>query len=173
MFSHVQLNKQGEFLRKIPVGELIEWDAKNYCTPAALEKDGKSEQFGVYPLVSTAQPTFDPITQTIREADIALIDGAWTQQWEVIALDAEAIAANRQAQVPTTLTIRQAKLILLQNNLLDDVDAAVAQADRATQIEWEYATEVHRNWTTLTNMATSLGITDEQLDQLFIEGSKL
>lgn len=75
--------------------------------------------------------------------------------------------------VPQTLTIRQAKLILLQNNLLDDVDAAVSQADRSTQIEWEYATEVHRTWPTLITMASALGMTDAQLDQLFIEGAKL
>lgn len=81
--------------------------------------------------------------------------------------------APEQAPVPQTLTIRQAKLILLQNNLLDDVDAAVAQADRATQIEWEYATEVHRTWPTLVAMASALGMTDAQLDQLFVEGAKL
>ena len=51
--------------------------------------------------------------------------------------------------VPQVITMRQAKLVLLKAGILDDVDAAVANADRATQIEWEYATEVRRDWPTL------------------------
>lgn len=75
--------------------------------------------------------------------------------------------------VPSVITIRQAKLVLLAANLLDDVDAAVAQVDRVTQIEWEYATEVNRNWPTLVNLTNSIGISSESLDNLFIEGAKL
>lgn len=85
----------------------------------------------------------------------------------------EARKLPQPTPVPQTLTIRQAKLILLQTGLLDDVDAAVAQADRATQIEWEYATEVHRTWPTLVAMASALGMTDAQLDDLFIAGAAL
>ena len=77
-------------------------------------------------------------------------------------------------QVPQVITIRQAKLALLAAGLLDDVDVAVAQADRrATQIEWEYATEIRRDWPTLLVMQTALGLTDEQVDQLFINGASL
>lgn len=73
--------------------------------------------------------------------------------------------------VPQVITIRQAKLALLQAGLLDDVDAAVAQADRATQIEWEYATEVRRDWPTLLTLQTALGLSDQQVDDLFISAS--
>jgi hypothetical protein len=76
-------------------------------------------------------------------------------------------------RVPQVITIRQAKLVLLAAGLLDDVDTAVAAADRVTQIEWEYATEVHRSWPTLTTLATVLGLSNETLDGLFIEGSAL
>ena len=76
-------------------------------------------------------------------------------------------------QVPQVVTIRQAKLTLLQAGLLDDVDAAVAQADRATQIEWEYATEVHRNWPTLRSVQGAVGLTSEQVDELFIRAASL
>lgn len=74
-------------------------------------------------------------------------------------------------QVPQVVTIRQAKLALLQAGLLDDVDAAVAQADRATQIEWEYATEVRRGWPTLLTLQTALGLTEQQVNDLFISAS--
>ena len=74
-------------------------------------------------------------------------------------------------QVPQVVTIRQAKLALLQAGLLDDVDAAVAQADRATQIEWEYATEVRRDWPTLLTLQTALGLTEQQVNDLFISAA--
>lgn len=73
----------------------------------------------------------------------------------------------------TTLTARQARLILLQAGLLDDVEAAVAAAGRDVQLEWEYATEIKRTWPTLVNMAAALGMTDDQLDDLFVQGAAL
>lgn len=76
-------------------------------------------------------------------------------------------------QVPQVITIRQAKLALLAAGLLDDVDAAVAAADRATQIEWEYATEVRRDWPTLAAVQTLIGLTNEQVDGLFITAATL
>ena len=49
-------------------------------------------------LFASPQPAHDPITQAVREIDPVLTDkGHWEQQWEVVALDADAIAAN-QAQ---------------------------------------------------------------------------
>ena len=90
---------------------------------------------------------------------------------EVLIADIEAAYVPplpEPIQVPQVVTIRQAKLALLQVGLLDDVDAAVAQADRSTQIEWEYATEVKRVWPTLLNLQTALGLTDSQIDDLFV-----
>lgn len=76
-------------------------------------------------------------------------------------------------KVPQVLTIRQARRVLLAHNLLDTVEAAVAQADRATQIDWEFATEVKRDWPALAAITAALGMTPEQLDALFVEGAAL
>lgn len=75
--------------------------------------------------------------------------------------------------VPQVLTARQAKRVLLAAGWLDDVDAAVASADRATQIDWEYAMEVRRDWPALISMAQALGMTSAQLDGLFVAGAQL
>ena len=75
--------------------------------------------------------------------------------------------------VPQVITIRQAKLALLAAGLLDDVDAAVANASRAVQIEWEYAAEVARNWHTLVTLQGVLGLPDAVVDGLFIAGAEL
>lgn len=75
--------------------------------------------------------------------------------------------------VPQTITMRQAKLALLHAGLLDDVNTAVAQAERATQVEWEYATEIRRDWPTLLQVQAVLELTDEQVDALFVTAHTL
>lgn len=98
MNSHLQLNEAGEFLRYIPAGALIEWDENNYCTASALEKDGKALEFRVFPYYSSAIPEYDAITQGVRDVSPKLINGLWTEAWEVYDLSPEEIAANQQKQ---------------------------------------------------------------------------
>ena len=71
-----------------------------------------------------------------------------------------------------TLSPRQARLILLQYGLLDEVEALLA-TDKAMQIWWEYSLDYKRDNPILIGMATQLGLTEEQLDNMFIEASKL
>lgn len=73
----------------------------------------------------------------------------------------------------TQVTMRQARLALLAAGLLDDVEAMIAQADRAVRIEWEYATVVDRSSPLVVTIGSALGLTDAQLDALFAEGAAL
>lgn len=72
---------------------------------------------------------------------------------------------------PSSVTMRQARLALLSNNLLDTVNSMLTTSE--SKINWEYATEVYRNSTLVSEMQTALNLTDEQVDNLFIEASKL
>ena len=75
---------------------------------------------------------------------------------------------------PKVVTMRQARLALLQSGLLQTVQDAIANStDEAMKIEWEYATEVKRDWDSLVTLTTALGITDLQLDDLFQLASTL
>lgn len=81
-------------------------------------------------------------------------------------------------EVPASITMRQAKLALLEAGLLDSVEAAISAMEeskrkRVTSIEWEYATLVERDWQTLKDVAALIGLTESQVDQLFIAASKL
>lgn len=75
-------------------------------------------------------------------------------------------------EVPQAITPLQAKLQLYELDLLDEVDTLVA-TDRKVQLYWEYALDIKRNHEVLLFMATQLGLTDEQLDDMFIQASKL
>ena len=79
---------------------------------------------------------------------------------------------EKDLSVPTSITMRQCRLYLLNQNLLDDVENIVSQ-NRAWQIEWEYANEVLRTNQLITAMQSSLNLTNEQVDTMFFEASKL
>jgi hypothetical protein len=79
---------------------------------------------------------------------------------------------------PEAVTARQARLALLGAGLLDNVDAALAtisdpQARRAAEIEWEYALEIRRDSPLVAELAPLLGLTDEQVDDLFRAAAEL
>lgn len=80
--------------------------------------------------------------------------------------------------IPTSVTMRQGRLALLGAGLLDQVSNAVealpdAGQRAAAMIEWEYAQTIERNSTFTQVMSAQLGLTTEQLDQLFLTASTL
>ena len=79
--------------------------------------------------------------------------------------------------VPYVVTMRQARLALLSWGLLDDINQCInvrpsPQKEEAL-IEWEYSQEVQRHNGFVGILAPSLGLNEEQLDQLFILASSL
>jgi hypothetical protein len=71
------------------------------------------------------------------------------------------------------ITPRQARLALNHFDLRDSVEAAILNADQNTKDEWEFANEIRRDWPALTQLAFAIGITESQLDELFIYGATL
>lgn len=73
---------------------------------------------------------------------------------------------------PTIVSMRQARLALLDAGILGQVDAAIASLpspDReAAQIEWEYAAEVRRDSTTMILIGSALGLSEQQIADLFV-----
>jgi hypothetical protein len=78
-----------------------------------------------------------------------------------------------QPLIPSTVSMRQARIALLQSNLLDTVNAAINQGGEADKIKWEYATEVNRSDSLVQNMAIALQLSESDLDNLFILAATL
>lgn len=98
------------------------------------------------------------------------IDGVWQERWTLI--DAPA------PPVPEAVQMAQARLALLDAGLLSRVDAAIdAIPDpierEASRIEWEYRTEVYRNSQLVLSLGAALGLTDNQIDELFRQAAGL
>lgn len=69
------------------------------------------------------------------------------------------------------ITMRQARLVLLAHALLDKVESVITTSE--ARIWWEYSTIVERNHPLVDSVLTALGKTSEDIDQMFIEASKL
>lgn len=79
--------------------------------------------------------------------------------------------------VPRVVTMRQARLALLGAGLLQQVDQAISALPEpqqsAARIEWDYSSEVHRDRAFVQQLGEALGLSDEQLDALFIQAAAL
>ena len=86
-------------------------------------------------------------------------------------------AMIRPIAVPQVVTMRQARLALLSEALLDDVDVALQAltepSKSAAIIEWEYSQTVERNRPFVALLGDALGLNDTQLDDLFILAATL
>ena len=175
--KYIKLN-QGVYAETLPNINTV-WDDNNYCTPEALIRDGKAEQFGVVEMVEAEQPTHDPMTQVIAVDDPVEIDGVWTQQWQVTYLSPEEIQANQKALVPSSVTRRQAIQALrihgITKAMVADALAAIPddlQRDLA-MIEWEDSQVFERNRELVASMGAAFGMNATQLDALFITAGNL
>lgn len=75
--------------------------------------------------------------------------------------------------VPTVITMRQARLVLLGAGLLDAVNAGIGAMPQSAQIEWEFAATVDRTSPLLATLATALQLDAAALDTLFLQGAVL
>ena len=114
------------------------------------------EFFGTCPEDSATQ--VDGVLRIFLESD-----------WEQMRLD----EMRARSPVPKQVTMRQARLALLGAGLLDTVETAIAGAGPAAKIEWEYAQEVQRAAGLVPAMATALGMSEAQIDALFIAAAAL
>ena len=83
-------------------------------------------------------------------------------------IEQDAIDAFRQGAV---VSMRQARLALFDAGLLTQIDETIAslpKPDKSTAtIEWEYAATVERLSPWVINLTAALGMTPEQVDDLF------
>ena len=130
---------------------------------------------GLIPVQTIPSPEVDPFVQVVEEEEAPiLIDGQWTQQWTIRDLTPEEI----QAKIPSVITMRQARLALLQEGLLDQVQSTIDSIEdpsvrASAKIEWEYATEINREHPWVQNLSSSMGISENRLNELFRLASTL
>lgn len=124
-----------------------------------------------YLTVRTDEPTQPENTVEDVSQRVVNVDGNYvdiTRVWVVVPVS-----------VPETISARQIRLWLIDNNIsLASVEAVInsiedVQLRERTLVEWEYAPYIERSHPLLEALASNLGLTNEQIDQGFIDGSQL
>jgi hypothetical protein len=81
------------------------------------------------------------------------------------------------APVPARVTMRQARLALLNAGKLAAVDTAInalpSPEKEQLQIYWEYSTNIERNSPRVAAISAAIGLDNTAIDNLFIEANKL
>lgn len=79
--------------------------------------------------------------------------------------------------VPRVITMRQARRFLHEKGLLVSVQQAIDSLEEppriAAQIEWDYSSTMERHNTFVAMISGYLGMTNDEVDDMFIEASKL
>ncbi|MDM8181250.1 hypothetical protein [Marinobacter salarius] len=93
------------------------------------------------------------------------------------ASDGDLILTPPKPRPPSRVTMRQARLALSAAGVLPQVDAAINALDEpqrtVARIEWDYSQEVERNRELVQLLGPALGLSDDQLDDLFREAATL
>ena len=153
-----------------PIGR-FRADHRDTSFPAELT-DVHYAAFGVHKVRETPKPDYDAATQNLSTS-AEFINGEWVQTWAISQATAEEIAQR----VPSSVTMRQARLALLGAGKLSMVEAAIdamPEPDRsAARIEWEYSGEVQRHNSFVAALGPALGLSSVQIDALFYAAAKL
>lgn len=90
---------------------------------------------------------------------------------EIAPVDVALPTAEELRAAISPVTSRQARLALFGAGMLAQAEQALqalpSPEKEAALIEWEYAAEVQRSHPLITAMAEALGLSDEQIDDLF------
>lgn len=117
-------------------------------TPADVFVPGLAEQFEPVPggVVSGSQ----------------LVNGQWIAPPE----------PGPVSLIPQSVTMRRCRIALLEAGLLESVQTSIASMPGAdgerARIDWEYALEVRRDWPLIGALGPQMGLTEQQIDDLFI-----
>lgn len=175
--QYAQLNSDGAYSHQLASVGNIEWDSTHYCPASALTPD-EAKLFRVVPLMETQPPEINSVTQSVIRDGGELVDGQWQYKWKVVELftteeeRVEALKAHAKSLVPFSVPMMSAELELLDAGLLDDVEALVASLPRTAQIIWRRAQSVERDHPLIAVVQQAKGLTDSEIDQLFIRAAK-
>lgn len=116
-------------------------------------------------------PEYNPAMTVVDLTDHPQVDEGWIVDGETF------VPSTDRPRVPDSITMRQARLCLHKHGLLSGVQPAIdalPEPDKtAAQIEWDYSATVERDRGFVLQVAQALGLSDQQLDELFIEAATL
>ncbi len=122
--------------------------------------------------------------QGLRLVDIITVDNRPSQWHNILRKDVTydsgtqrititVVYESSPSIVPTSITIRQAKIAISRAGKLAEVKAAIASLDEETKINWDDALEFSRSSAIILSIASTLGYNSNQIDNLFRTASQI
>jgi hypothetical protein len=97
----------------------------------------------------------------VLRSDGALIPDVPNGDWQVYQeWLTDGNTPNPMPTVPTTREIdaRRLRLALVELNLLDTIESAIATLPKSAQIDWEYATFIKEDYPLVQSLSSALGL---------------
>lgn len=116
-----------------------------------------------------AELEYDPqperaVGEQLQPGPIREESGRYVQGWVVVPAPAP--------EIPASVTMRQARLAMLGAGILSQVDALIAampgDEGESARIDWNHARDVKRDWPLIGALLPQMGLTEQQIDDLFI-----
>ena len=148
--------------------EVSQLDNNGYFIGVTMADESPLEE-GVFLIPAGAVDSSPP---SIPEGKLARWNGEWVLEDIPQPVTDEPPVAPEPFK-PKSVTMRQARLALLEAGHYSSVQTAInaiqdSTLKQASQIEWEYAATVDRDSSFTQGMATALGLTEEDMDNLFM-----
>lgn len=129
------------------------------------------------PILESPPPAVDNAHVAVKSGVKQDFRGNWIYDWDIVPKSQEQMDAEFKATVPLKVTMRQARKALVLAGKLDTVNAVIdslpSPQRELAKIEWEYSQEVQRTWPLVAQLTGALGMTERQMDELFIHGATL
>ena len=119
MFYNYVQAPDGVFSRYLNGYDVTYFNENVNCRPKDLTPE-QALELGVFPLQIVTPPYHDPLTQALVLADAVLVNGVWTQVYEVVELDPEQRA---QAEAAGMLVVELAPTLAEMAAAQHDADA--------------------------------------------------
>lgn len=126
-------------------------------------------------LVVNVAESDEPLAENWIESPVAAI--GWGYVEDAFVPPDPVVIDPPEPVVPAEITMRQARLVLNAAGYITTINAAIAampspQKEQAA-IEWEYSNTVQRHNGFVSALGPALGLTEAQIDAMFIAGAAL
>lgn len=120
----------------------------------------------------------DPNDLTLEEVDnipAPFVGGGWSYAdgvWTSNSVWQEYMDEMNKSLVPISATKRQLRLTLLNMNILSAADTFVAEQSQEVQIYWNDSQDFYRQHQMIISLSAQFGLTEAQVDDIFIVASQ-
>lgn len=135
-------------------------------SPPPTNKFGPDKETRIIPIVVLTQPEYNSENEYVTYGEKIVYSDRVEQTWKI-----------EQNPIPNEVPLWAFRSILTLLNLDTQVDNLINSLPEpqktVARVQWQYGNFIERNHPLIDSLGTNLGLTKEQIDNVFKEASKL